>query len=67
MDDPDGRRKGVAVPAPHKHNARRAELISATRRVAGRSGLNATNVRAVAAEASVSAGSVLYYLSLIHI
>lgn len=49
------------MPAPHKHNARRAELISATRRVAGRTGLNATNVRAVAAEASVSAGSVLYY------
>lgn len=49
------------MPAPHKHSARRAELISATRRVAGRSGLNATNVRAVAAEASVSAGSVLYY------
>jgi AcrR family transcriptional regulator len=49
------------VPAPHKHSARRAALISATRRVAGRSGLNATNVRAVAAEASVSAGSVLYY------
>lgn len=51
------------MPAPHKHSARRAELISATRRVAGRSGLNATNVRAVAAEASVSAGSVLYYFS----
>ncbi|MBS1675406.1 MAG: TetR family transcriptional regulator [Actinobacteria bacterium] len=47
--------------APHKHSARRAALISAARRVAGRSGLNATNVRAVAAEASVSAGSVLYY------
>ncbi|WP_217183577.1 TetR/AcrR family transcriptional regulator [Streptomyces sp. AC495_CC817] len=41
--------------------ARRAELISATRRVAGRSGLGGTNVRAVAAEASVSTGSVLYY------
>jgi AcrR family transcriptional regulator len=40
---------------------RRAELISATRRVAGRKGLVGTNVRAVAAEASVSTGSVLYY------
>lgn len=46
-----------------KHATRRAELISATRRVAGRSGLLGTNVRAVAAEASVSAGSVLYYFS----
>lgn len=44
-----------------KHAARRAELISATRRVAGRSGLGGTNVRAVAAEASMSTGSVLYY------
>ncbi len=41
--------------------ARRAELISATRRVARRSGIGGTNVRAVAAEASVSTGSVLYY------
>ncbi|MGH3691715.1 MAG: TetR family transcriptional regulator [Microbacterium sp.] len=48
---------------PRKHAARRAELITATRRVAGRSGLLGTNVRAVAAEASVSAGSVLYYFS----
>lgn len=46
---------------PHKHTTRRAELISAARRVAGRSGLGGTNVRAVAAEASMSAGSVLYY------
>ncbi|QNA92413.1 MULTISPECIES: TetR family transcriptional regulator [unclassified Microbacterium] len=46
-----------------KHATRRAELISATRRVAGRSGILGTNVRAVAAEASVSAGSVLYYFS----
>lgn len=47
----------------HRHAARRAELVSAARRVAGRSGLAGTNVRAVAAEASVSAGSVLYYFS----
>ncbi|WP_295013862.1 TetR family transcriptional regulator [uncultured Microbacterium sp.] len=47
--------------APNKHSARRAELISATRRVAGREGIAGTNVRAVAAEAAVSAGSVLYY------
>jgi AcrR family transcriptional regulator len=40
---------------------RRAELISATRRVARRSGIGGTNVRAVAAEAAVSTGSVLYY------
>lgn len=46
-----------------KHPERRAHLISATRRVAGRQGLRGTNVRAVAAEASVSAGSVLYYFS----
>ncbi|MEZ3160819.1 TetR family transcriptional regulator [Microbacterium sp. BWT-B31] len=37
------------------------ELIAATRRVASREGLSGTNVRAVAAEAAVSAGSVLYY------
>jgi AcrR family transcriptional regulator len=49
------------VAEQRKHAARRAELISATRRVAGRSGIRGTNVRAVAAEASVSAGSVLYY------
>ncbi|QDZ16167.1 TetR family transcriptional regulator [Humibacter ginsenosidimutans] len=46
-----------------KRALRRAELISATRRVAGRHGIRGTNVRAVAAEASVSAGSVLYYFS----
>lgn len=44
-----------------KRMNRKAELVSATRRVAGRSGLGGTNVRAVAAEASVSTGSVLYY------
>ncbi|GAB3797441.1 TetR/AcrR family transcriptional regulator [Humibacter antri] len=46
-----------------KGASRRAELISATRRVAGRHGIRGTNVRAVAAEASMSAGSVLYYFS----
>lgn len=44
-----------------KHAVRRAELVSATRRVASRSGILGTSVRAVAAEAAVSAGSVLYY------
>ena len=40
---------------------RRDELVSATRRVARERGVAATNVRAVAAEADVSAGAVLYY------
>lgn len=40
---------------------RREALISATRKVARESGLAATTVRAVATEASVSVGSVLYY------
>lgn len=51
----------MPVAEQRKQTTRRAELISATRRVAGRSGLNGTNVRAVAAEAAVSTGSVLYY------
>lgn len=51
----------MPVAEQRKHAARRAELVSAARRVAGRSGLGGTNVRAVAAEASVSTGSVLYY------
>lgn len=40
---------------------RREELVSATRKVARERGIAATNVRAVAAEAEVSAGAVLYY------
>jgi AcrR family transcriptional regulator len=44
-----------------RHAHRRAQLVSATRRVARSRGIGATNVRAVAAEAEVSAGSVLYY------
>ncbi|WP_164520411.1 TetR/AcrR family transcriptional regulator [Specibacter cremeus] len=40
---------------------RREALISATRKVARESGLAGTSVRAVAAEAAVSVGSVLYY------
>jgi AcrR family transcriptional regulator len=55
-----GHREGYVV-EQRGRAVRRAELISATRRVAGRSGLTRTNVRAVAAEASVSTGSVLYY------
>lgn len=42
-------------------HARREQLISAARRVVRTKGLNGANVRAVAAEASVSAGSVLYH------
>lgn len=42
-------------------DTRRKELILATRRVASKQGLRGTNVRAVAAEASMSAGSVLYH------
>ncbi|MFT4228719.1 MAG: TetR family transcriptional regulator [Microbacterium sp.] len=42
---------------------RRAELVSAARRVMNRTGLGGVNVRSVASEASVSAGSVLYYFS----
>lgn len=49
--------------APRRQAERRAELVSAARRVAARSGLGNTNVRAVAAEADVSPGSVLYYFS----
>lgn len=52
-------RRGMAD--QRKHLARRTELISAARRVASRNGLTGTNVRAVAAEAAVSTGSVLYY------
>lgn len=40
---------------------RREQLISAARRVVRKRGLGGANVRAVAAEASVSAGSVLYH------
>ncbi|BDZ54230.1 TetR/AcrR family transcriptional regulator [Agromyces marinus] len=44
-----------------RHAQRRDELVAALRRVAGRRGILQANVRAVAAEAEVSAGSVLYY------
>jgi len=44
-----------------RHPQRRAALVAAARRVAAEKGLAATNVRAVAAEAAVSPGSVLYY------
>lgn len=47
----------------HKSGNRRNELISATRRVLDRNGLAGVNVRAVAAEAAVSAGSVLYHFA----
>ncbi|WP_430644859.1 TetR/AcrR family transcriptional regulator [Agromyces sp. GXS1127] len=40
---------------------RRDELVAALRRVAGKRGIAGANVRAVAAEAEVSTGSVLYY------
>lgn len=40
---------------------RRRELVDAAKQVARDRGLSGTNVRAVAAQASVSAGSVLYY------
>jgi AcrR family transcriptional regulator len=46
---------------PRKRALRRRELISATRRVVRKEGLGRLSVRAVAAEASVSVGSVLYY------
>ncbi|QKJ18421.1 TetR/AcrR family transcriptional regulator [Microbacterium hominis] len=44
-----------------RHPQRKAALIAAARRVAAERGLAQTNVRAVAAEADVSAGSVIYY------
>ncbi|MFV0252641.1 MAG: TetR/AcrR family transcriptional regulator [Beutenbergiaceae bacterium] len=44
-----------------RHPQRRARLIAAAQRVAAEQGLAKTNVRAVAAEADVSPGSVLYY------
>ncbi len=44
-----------------RSSQRRSELIAATRRVVARRGLAAASVRAVAAEADVSAGSVLYH------
>lgn len=46
-----------------RHPHRKAALVAAARRVAAERGLAQTNVRAVAAEAEVSAGSVLYYFS----
>lgn len=42
-------------------NTRRRQLISATRRVVSKQGPGGANVRSVAAEASMSAGSVLYH------
>lgn len=47
----------------YKGARRRSELVSATRRVLDRNGLAGVNVRAVAAEADVSAGSVLYHFA----
>ncbi|MFK4730685.1 TetR family transcriptional regulator [Agromyces mediolanus] len=44
-----------------KHAQRRDDLVAALRRVASERGMAQANVRAVAAEAEVSAGSVLYY------
>ncbi|MFV0428272.1 MAG: TetR/AcrR family transcriptional regulator [Arachnia sp.] len=44
-----------------RHRRRRAALVSAARAVAAERGLSATHVRAVAAKADVSVGSVLYY------
>lgn len=55
--------RAAAVPgrqAPVRAN-KREQLISAARRVARRHGIPGVNVRAVAAEASVSAGSVIYH------
>lgn len=45
---------------PARRN-KREQLISATRRVARKHGIPGVNVRAVAAEAAVSAGSVIYH------
>lgn len=47
--------------ASPRHPQRRAALVAAARTVARERGLAGTNVRAVAAQARVSAGSVLYY------
>ncbi|WP_244857524.1 TetR/AcrR family transcriptional regulator [Agromyces archimandritae] len=44
-----------------KRTERRGELVAALRRVARDQGLAQANVRAVAAEAEMSVGSVLYY------
>lgn len=44
-----------------RHTQRRDDLVAALRRVARDRGIGQTNVRAVAAEAEVSTGSVLYY------
>lgn len=54
----------TAAGVPGRGQARpnkREQLISATRRVARKHGIPGVNVRAVAAEASVSAGSVIYH------
>lgn len=47
-----------------RHLKRRQSLVSVTRRVAAKQGLGQTTVRAVAAEAELSAGSVLYYFPI---
>lgn len=46
-----------------KAESKRAELIEASTRVVVRDGLAAASVRAVAQEAQISVGSVLYYFS----
>lgn len=51
------------TPPSSRHSQRRADIVAAARRVAAERGLAQTNVRAVAAEADVSAGSILYYFS----
>ncbi|UYQ77446.1 TetR family transcriptional regulator [Glutamicibacter sp. JL.03c] len=46
-----------------KAEAKRAELVAAAVRVVMREGIGAASVRAVAQEAQISVGSVLYYFS----
>ena len=44
-----------------EHDQRRADIVTATLRVISRNGLEAVNIRDVAAEAGVSAGRVQHY------
>lgn len=53
----------VVMPKIVDHNARRAELAAAVWRVVERGGMSSASVRAVAAEAGVSPGSLRHYFS----
>lgn len=54
-----------SVSRSSKADTKRTELIAAATRLVVRDGIRAASVRAVAAEAQISVGSVLYYFSSI--